>query len=203
MTLPMGINRTLAARIVIIAAVCLVMVIIHAAQLLSGGALSAWGLHPRDPAGLAGIFAAPWIHADVGHLGSNLFGMAVLGGIGVARGVRYFTMASVIIIAVSGLLLWMFGRDAVHIGASGWIFGLWSLAIATGWYERDFRSIAISVAVILLHGGMVFGMLPITQGVSFEGHIFGAVAGVFAAWLLHGARNRPVQHREPSLKFWP
>jgi membrane associated rhomboid family serine protease len=93
-----------------------------------------------------------------------------------------FVYSSVIIITVSGILVWLFGRDANHIGASGWVFGLWSLSISLAWFDRRMMNIVIAILVILFYGGMVFGMLPQDSSVSFESHLFGALAGVLAAW---------------------
>jgi membrane associated rhomboid family serine protease len=77
--------------------------------------------------------------------------------------------------------VWAFGRDANHIGASGWIFGLWSLVIATAWFNRKFIHILIAIAVIIFQGGMVFGLIPGNPKISYEAHIFGAIAGVMCA----------------------
>ena len=108
------------------------------------------------------------------------------------------------IIGVGGALVWLFARPGDHIGASGWIFGLWSLVIALAWFDRSPRNITIALAVLFFYGGMVFGVLP-TQGyISFESHLFGAIAGVFAAFTLS---KKPVEFipevRAGELKFWP
>ena len=81
-----------------------------------------------------------------------------------------------------GLLVWLFARNALHIGASGWIFGLWSLCIATAWYDRKFINILIALLVVFLYGGMLFGVLPNDPRISFESHFFGAIAGVVCAF---------------------
>jgi membrane associated rhomboid family serine protease len=124
------------------------------------------------------------LHEDFGHLIHNLSAFVVLGSLCVLNGVCYFVKASVLIILMSGALVWLFGRDATHIGASGWIFGLWSLVIALAWYDRSLRNIAISLVVLFFYGGMAFGVLPIQGSISFESHLFGAVAGVMTAWML-------------------
>jgi membrane associated rhomboid family serine protease len=111
--------------------------------------------------------------------------LAALAGLCLLEGVAYFVRASAIILFVSGVLLWLFGRDGVHIGASGWIFGLWSLTIVRAWFQRSYTNIFIALAVILLYGGLAWGMLPSGGSISFEGHIFGALSGVAAAWALH------------------
>ena len=77
--------------------------------------------------------------------------------------------------------MWLVGRPAVHIGASGLVFGYFGYLLAQGWYERSFVSIAVAVAVLLLYGSIIFGVLPQGGFISWEGHLFGLVAGVLAA----------------------
>jgi membrane associated rhomboid family serine protease len=171
-------------RIILIAAISAVMIAIHLIDLVLGGFLKGFGIHPREMGTAYTIFTAPWLHGDFSHLLSNLSGFIVLGFLCLLNGIRYFLKASMLIIVITGALVWLFGREATHIGASGWIFGLWSLAIAWAWFDRSWRNIAISVAVVFFYGGMVFGVLPTQSYVSFESHLFGALAGIFAAFTL-------------------
>lgn len=192
----------LRARALLLAGIVALMVIIHIVNSLSGSALDGYGVHPRHVDGLTGIVAAPWLHDDWGHLGNNLVAMTIFGALVLVGGLRYFLNASLIIIVLSGMLLWLFGRNALHIGASGWIFGLWSLTIARAWYDRSWRNIAISIVVIILYGGMAQGVLPTTPRISFEGHLFGALAGVVAAYGLRAQRAAEPAVPDPPLKFW-
>lgn len=187
-----------------IAAVGVMMIAVHIVNLFTGGYLTNFGIEPREIGGAYTIATAPLIHADVAHLGSNLAAFVVLGSLVLLQGLRYFAKASALIIVLGGALVWLLGRDGEHIGASGWIFGLWSLAIALAWFDRSPRNIAIALAVVFFYGGMVFGVLP-TQGyISFESHLFGAIAGVVAASVLS---KKPVPVAAPErageLKFWP
>jgi membrane associated rhomboid family serine protease len=179
------------------------MIAVHVVNFFTGGALSNYGIEPREIGGSYTIASAPFIHADVAHLGSNLAAFVVLGSLVLLQGLRYFVKASAVIILLGGALVWLLGRPGDHIGASGWIFGLWSLVIALAWFDRSPRNIAIALAVVFFYGGMVFGVLP-TQGVSFESHLFGAIAGVFAAFTLS---KKPAVEilapvRQNELKFW-
>ena len=189
----------------IIAAICASMVAVHMLNLMLGGALYALGIEPRAVEGADGILFAPWLHGDVGHLASNLTAFAVLAGLTLIDGVKRFAKASAIIIIGGGLMVWLFGRSAVHVGASGWIFGLWAMVMAQAWYDRRWRNILIAVGVLVFYGSMVFGVLPLESGVSFEAHLFGAIAGVVAARVLARPAPRiaaPAQ-RSDMLKFWP
>lgn len=188
----------------VMALLCAAMIAVYIVDLPLGGALTAFGVHPRDIGSAYTIFTSPFIHADFAHLANNLLAFAVLGMLCMLHGVRYFTKASLLIIVVGGTLLWLFGRGGSHIGASGWIFGLWSLAIAQAWFDRSPRNFAVALGVAIFYGGMIFGILPMQSGISFEGHLFGALAGVVAASVL--ARKAEVEImppvREGELKFW-
>ncbi len=180
------------------------MVGVHVVNIFTGGYLSTFGIEPREIGSAYTIATAPWLHANIGHLGSNLAAFVVLGSLVLLQGLRYFVKASALIILLGGALVWMFARDATHIGASGWIFGLWSLVIALAWFDRSPRNISIALAVVFFYGGMVFGVLPTAGYISFESHLFGAIAGIFAAFTLS---KKPVVEivapaRQNELKFW-
>ena len=187
----------------IIAMISAAMTAVHVVDLFLGGFLKSFGIQPRGIGSAYTIATAPWLHANFVHLGSNLAAFVVLGSLALLNGLRYFVKASAIIIGLGGILVWLFARDSIHIGASGWIFGLWSLVIALAWFDRTPRNLAIALAVVFFYGGMVFGVLPTQSYISFESHLFGAVAGVFAAFTLS---KKPVQIAVPArtgeLKFW-
>ena len=187
----------------IIAMISAAMTAVHVIDLFLGGSLKSFGIQPREIGSAYTIATAPWLHADFVHLGSNLAAFVVLGSLVLLQGLRYFVKASALIILLGGTLVWLLGRGSIHIGASGWIFGLWSLVIALAWFDRSPRNIAIALAVVFFYGGMVFGVLPTAGYISFESHLFGAMAGVFAAFTLS---KKPVEivapTRQNELKFW-
>ncbi len=189
----------------LVAILCAVMIGIFGLDWILPADLRAWGIIPRHVDALPGVAAAPFLHANLAHLLSNLPVFAVLAFLCLIKGPRYFVKASVLIILMTGTLVWLFARGGTsHIGASGWIFGLWSLAIALAWFERSFLSIAVAVGVVFLYGGMVFGVLPSQPYISFESHLFGVISGVVAAYTLHKpARIVNIEQAPPSLKFWP
>ena len=190
----------------IIGGICAVMVLVYLIDLVLGGYLKSTGIHPREIGSLYAILTMPFIHGDLGHLASNLGVFVVLAALCLMNGAEYFWKASGIIIVLGGALVWLFGRDGSHIGASGWIFGLWSLIIAHAFYDRSPRNIAIAAGIALIYGSMIWGILPARGRVSFEGHLFGALAGIAAAWVL--VRKRPVTaiaaapDRNDVPKFW-
>ena len=143
-----------------------------------GHQLNAWGIFPRSVHGLAGIPLAPFLHGSFGHVISNSIPFLVLGGLIAFRGRQVLLRVSFIVIGVGGSGVWLLGRSAVHIGASGLVFGY---LVARGWYERRFGSILLAIVVIILYGGLILGVLPARGLVSWEGHLFGLIAGVLAA----------------------
>lgn len=197
-------KKTLFDRLKIITLICSMMIAVHILNIISGGYFRSFGVHPRDLSSIYTIATSPWLHGDLNHLIGNLSIMVVLAFICLLQGTRYFIKASALIILLSGLMLWLLGRDANHIGASSWIFGLWSLVIALAWFDRSFINIAISIGVIFFYGGLVFGLMPTAAPISFEGHIFGAIAGVITAAILSQSKDRKLRktNRTGDIKFW-
>ncbi len=143
--------------------------------------LEMFGLIPRSLSGLPGIIALPLLHVDLRHIISNTVPLAVL--LLLLAGSRANSALIVIFISLlGGTLLWLFGRSALHIGASVLVFGLIGFLLFAGVFERRVVSIIISLVVVSLYGStLLFGVLPLQRGVSWEGHLFGAIAGVLVA----------------------
>lgn len=181
------------------AAVFALLILTHIINVMLDGGLNRFGIVPRSVASWYHIVTAPFLHGSTGHLLNNLLGLGIFGSLCLLRSVTFFLSASLFIVLLGGLLVWLFGRDAAHIGASGWVFGLWSLCIAMAWFDRRLVNIALAVGVIFLYGGMIHGVLPTDSHVSFESHLFGALAGIIFAFLytrLANKNKRPL--RKPS-----
>lgn len=174
---------------------CVCMVIVYAANSFLNLSLLNFGISPRRPETLLHIYSSPFLHGSLSHLLNNLSGLLLFGWLCLLRGTRVFVIASFIIISSGGFLLWVFGRPAMHIGASGWVFGLWSLSIAIAWFERKPVNILLALVIVLLYGGMIYGMLPGERGVSWEAHLFGVISGIMAAWYLASANSGKISTR--------
>lgn len=157
---------------------------IHIANAVLEGYLFRFSLIPSNTSTLPYIFTSPFLHGSWAHLLNNLVGLCVFSTLCLLRGVQFYLRSSFLIICITGILVWLFARPDSHIGASGWVFGLWSLSIATAWFDRRFINILIAAVVVLMYGGMIFGVLPGEAHVSFESHLFGAVAGVAVAYFM-------------------
>ncbi|MGL4668949.1 MAG: rhomboid family intramembrane serine protease [Saezia sp.] len=173
--------KALKTRVALLVSIVAVILGCHVINLLTGGTLNAnFGLLPRHFSGLWGIFCAPWLHGDWSHLWSNLPVLLLLSVLIMWESVETYFKVSIFIILLGGLLVWLFGRTAYHIGASGWIFGLWAWLITRSYFEHNLKNFVLSAFVIFLYGGVIWGFLPQT-GVSVEGHIAGALSGIIAA----------------------
>lgn len=173
----------LSPRIKLLITLAGLLITIQIANSLSGYALVGFGIQPRTLHGLVGIIFAPLIHGDWAHLLSNLPPLLVLSALLLHDSIRKYAYASAFIIVVGGLIVWLVGRNALHIGASGWIFGLWGLLIAQGFFRRKLLDIVIALLVLFYFGAMASGLLPVHQQISTESHIAGAIAGISYAWL--------------------
>ena len=152
--------------------------------------LDQYGIEPRDPDGLVGVVAAPFLHADFGHLIANTIPFITLGIIIGLQGVARVLAVTGIVMLVSGLGTWLVAPDnSIHIGASGIVFGYATYLLARGIFNRDLIEIAIGLGVAAIWGTALLGGLLPQDGVSWQGHFFGAVGGVLAARVF--ARPRP------------
>lgn len=148
-----------------------------------------YGIRPRSDDGLIGILAAPFLHADLTHLMANTGAFIIL-GILVAALSRGYWAVTIGVALISGAAVWMVGApNTVHVGASGLVYGYAAFLVAWGLLTRRVMSILVSIMVALLYGGLVFGVLPTQEGVSWQGHLFGAIAGVVMAFWLSRRRQ--------------
>lgn len=152
----------------------------------AGHRLDAYGIEPRDGDGLSGIALAPFLHAGFGHLISNTVPLAVMGfAIAFAGAVRVLAVTAIVAL-VSGLGTWLIApAGTVHIGASGVVFGYATYLLSRGVFNRNLTELAIAAIVAVVWGGALLGgLLPEEEGISWQGHLFGAVGGVVAARML-------------------
>ncbi|MEH6404769.1 MAG: rhomboid family intramembrane serine protease [Sneathiella sp.] len=157
--------------------------IVEIVNILVGHSLSNWGILPRTMSGLMGIPLSPFIHGSLWHTISNTFPFLVLGSLLLTSGHKRFWMTTIGIVLISGLLVWLFARGSYHIGASGLVFGYFGALITRAVITRSFPSMIIALVTVLLYGGILWGLLPLRNHVSFEGHFFGLLAGIIYTWL--------------------
>ena len=149
------------------------------------GALDGFGVSPRDVAELPQILTAPFLHFGFEHLMANSLPFLVLGVLARMAGRREFWVATLASILVSGVFAWLLSApNTVTAGASGLIFGWLAFLLVRGLFNRNWKQILISAAVFGFFGGLLWGVFPTLPGISWQGHLGGAVGGVLAAWWL-------------------
>ncbi|WP_439032538.1 rhomboid family intramembrane serine protease [Gordonia terrae] len=159
--------------------------------------LDSAGIEPRQVDGLDGILWAPLLHADWQHLFANLMPGAVLCFLVLMT--QRFLVVTGIIWVVSGLGVWLFAAPySITVGASGIIFGWLTFLIVRGLFNRDLWQILGGAVLFLIYGSILWGVLPSDPMISWQAHLFGAVAGVLAAWLLSARDRRRRQGAEVS-----
>jgi membrane associated rhomboid family serine protease len=169
--------------VVVIAATMWVVEVIDGMML--DGRLDQQGIVPRSWGGLDGILWAPLLHGGLGHLIANTLPFLILGAFVALEGPRRFLTVTAFVVIVGGLATWLLARSAVHVGASGLIFGYAGFLLVAGFVEKSIKGIAVAIVVGVVFGGMVLrGITPVSSYVSWESHLFGLVAGVLAAFVI-------------------
>ncbi|KIT14233.1 rhomboid family intramembrane serine protease [Jannaschia aquimarina] len=161
--------------------------VVQAVNWVTGYVLNGWlGLIPRTVAGLDGVLFMPLLHGSFSHAAANTGPLAVFGGLLTLTARAHIAPATAIVVALGGFAVWVLGGAAIHIGASGLIFGWFGYLLARGLVDRRPVPLLVTVGVALIYGTMLWGVLPGQPGVSWEAHLFGAVSGICAAFLLRG-----------------
>ncbi|WP_259310655.1 rhomboid family intramembrane serine protease [Capillimicrobium parvum] len=163
-----------------------------------GGDLDQYGIEPHDGDGLIGIATAPFLHAGFGHLIGNTIPFLILGASIALSGLARIVWATVIIAVVAGLGTWLVAPAGTeHIGASGIVFGYATYLMTRGIFSRSMVHLLVGAVVLVIYGStLLFSLVP-RDGISWQGHLFGGIGGVIAAWALE-ARRTSSPSRTPS-----
>ena len=159
-----------------------VMWVLEVVDKLADNRLDQYGIEPRDGDGLIGVVAAPFLHGGFDHLVGNTVPFLLMGFVIAAQGAIRVLAVTVIVGLVSGLGTWLIAPDnTVHIGASGIVFGYATYLLSRGFFNRSALELAVGAVVAVVYGSALLGGLVPEDGVSWQGHFFGAVGGVVAA----------------------
>ena len=142
------------------------------------------GIIPRKSYGLLGILFAPFLHANFNHLFFNTIPLLVLSAFILVHGLPYFMLATFSITVISGLLIWLFAKSGLHVGASAVVTGYWGLLVTGIYQEGSATAILLGAVSLYYFAGIFFGIFPSKRGVSWEGHLFGLIAGIATAFIL-------------------
>ena len=159
-----------------------ILFLIHSYSTYYGVRLSHYGIYPRELKGLLGILTSPFIHGDWKHLFNNSVPLILLGSALFHFYKRLAPRVWIYSILYTGILVWLGGRPSFHIGASGLVYALASFLFFSGFIRKHRPLMAISMVVVFIYGGMIWGIFPRDEHISWEGHLFGAFNGLFWAF---------------------
>lgn len=154
-------------------------------QIFFGDRLDYFGIIPRNIVGLRGIILAPFLHADFAHLIANTVPFAILAWFVMLQNTNDFFIVSFYSMIVSGIGVWLFAPpNSITVGASSLIFGYLGFLLLRGYFQKNTPSIALSLMVVFLYGGMIWGVLPSNPHISWLAHLFGFIGGILAAKII-------------------
>jgi membrane associated rhomboid family serine protease len=186
--------------LVLVVALVAVMWVVEAIDQVADGRLDAYGIVPREVDGLDGVAFAPFLHAGWDHLIGNTIPFLVLGFAIAIGGIARVATVIVVVALAGGLGTWLVApSNTVHIGASGIVFGFAAYLVARGVYSRSVAQIALGIVVVAVWGTTLLRGLVPEDGISWQGHLFGAIGGVLAARLLHRRAERAGPEGPPAL----
>ncbi|MDX6668872.1 MAG: hypothetical protein QOK04_2252 [Solirubrobacteraceae bacterium] len=185
----------------IVVSLAALMWVIEVVDSIDHHRLDQYGIRPRDADGLVGIVAAPFLHAGFGHLIANTVPLVLMGFAIALKGAGRVLAVTAIVALVGGLGTWLVApAHTLHIGASGVVFGYATYLLSRGIFDRDLPELAIGVLVGAIWGtALLSGLLP-REGISWQGHLFGAIGGVVAARMLAPQRQPAPSSRRLELK---
>lgn len=160
-----------------------------------------YGLRPRDTAQLIGILITPLLHGSLAHIWSNSFPLFIFLLLMSFFYREVFFQSLGLIYVLTGALVWIFGRDAYHVGASGVIYGLLAFLVVAGFMRKNVKLIALSIIVAVIYGGLIYGVLPGQKGISWESHLFGAISGAIVAYLFRNKKMKTETKSSNSTDF--
>lgn len=175
------VNQT-QAHLPLLLGVLVGLLLIHIMNALLHYRLLSLGIYPRKPFGLVGIVCAPFLHANFNHLFFNAIPLFVLMDFMLLYSQKTWIIATVSIILISGMLTWLFARKAIHVGASSLVTGYWGYLVYNMYHQANVTSIILGILCLYYFAGILFGVLPLKKSTSWEGHLFGLIAGVATAW---------------------
>lgn len=170
------------------------MWLIEVIDTATNGSLDQYGIISREPRGLIGILTAPFLHLGFGHLISNTLPLVTLGAVIAISGAARLFSVTAIVVVLGGFGTWLISPpNMITIGASGLVFGYASYLILRGLFNRRLGQVLVGIVVVMVWGSALLGGLLPQDGISWQGHLCGGIAGVLAAWVLSDDKQPAVK----------
>lgn len=176
--------------LIVIGSFTALLYLIEVVDAALSGRLDGFGIQPRTLGGLDGLLWAPLLHHGWSHLFANTLPVLLFGFLAMSNGIGQWVAVTLTIWLFSGLGVWLVGGDGTTVGASGLAFGWLAFLLVRGLFNRAIGQILVAVVLFLYWGSTLLGVLPGDPGVSWQGHLFGAIAGILAAWLVSVANKK-------------
>jgi membrane associated rhomboid family serine protease len=185
---------------VVVGAFTVLLYLVEAVDALLPADLDTLGIQPRTASGLDGILLAPLLHHGWSHLFANTLPILVFGFLAMSGGLGQWIAVTGTVWLASGTGVWLTGAAGFTVGASGIAFGWLAFLLVRGIFTRSFAQLAVAVVLFLYWGSTLLGVLPGDPGISWQGHLFGALGGILAAWLVSIANRKKAR---PSASSTP
>lgn len=185
-------TRPLVKALAVVGGLLILMWVLEAFDQTTGNSLDRFGIIPRSVGNLFHIFVAPLLHFGWGHLIANSAPFLVLGVLTYLAGFAKWLVTTLSSVIVSGVTVWLTApAGSITAGVSGLVFGYLTYLLVRAIFSRHPGQIALAILLLIIYGGVLWGVFPTASGVSWQGHLGGALGGALAAWLQHGRKNRP------------
>ena len=196
-------NDPRVSGLMLVGAMVALMWVVEIADAIGADSLDSYGIRPRAVDGLDGILFSPFLHGSWSHLIGNTIPFVVLGGLIALGGLVRVAAVTAVVGVVGGGGVWLFASEnSIHIGASGLVFGYAGYLVARGIFTRSLVHLAVGALVAAVWGTTLLSGLVPRDGISWQGHLFGAIGGVVAARLLAPTRaEKPSERPAPSVAF--
>ena len=187
-------TRPLVRALAVVGGLLVLMWVLEAFDQSTGNSLDHFGIIPRSVGNLFHIFLAPLLHFGWGHLLANSGPFLVLGVLTYLAGLAKWLVATLSSVVVSGLTVWLTApAGSITAGVSGLVFGYLTYLLIRAVFSRRPGQIALAILLLIVYGGVLWGVFPTASGVSWQGHLGGALGGALAAWLLYGRKSSSPQ----------
>ncbi|OLF11507.1 rhomboid family intramembrane serine protease [Actinophytocola xinjiangensis] len=175
---------------IVVAAFTALLYVLEIVDATTSADLDQFGIEPRTVGGLDGILFAPLLHHGWAHLFSNTLPILLFGFLAMSGGLGQWIAVTATVWLTSGIGVWLTGAEGITVGASGIAFGWLAFLLVRGLFTRSFGQLAVAVVLFLYWGSTLLGVLPGDPGISWQGHLFGALGGILAAWIVSLANRK-------------